>query len=122
MKSTHFRIGNIVTLCHENLPDIVVSIEPGLIYLANRTRPDDERDISGVFITIEKLTELNFFEKSKGLLFSIHTTESERVELSFSFGNHTMRYKYLHELQNAIFCFTCNELIPFPKQVLVNKS
>jgi hypothetical protein len=114
MKATDFRIGNIATVCYEDLkPDIIIIIEPGLVQLANRPHPDDERDIAGVCITLQNMDNLKFMEKSKGLCFSIHISEAEGVEISLLIGKYTVRCKYLHELQNVFYCFTGNELIPF---------
>ena len=114
MKATYFRIGNIASVCYEDLgPDTVIILEPGLVQLANRVYPDNESDIAGVGITLENMASLKFIEKSKGLCFSIHISETRSVEISLSVGKHIVRCKYLHELQNAFFYFTGNELIPF---------
>ena len=114
MKAVDFRIGNIVTVCYGNFkPDTIIIIEPGLIQLASRPDPDDERDITGVYLTLEILTELCFVEKNKGLHFLIHTIENDKIELSLTIGIYTVRCKYVHELQNIFFSITGNELIPF---------
>jgi hypothetical protein len=114
MKSASFRVGNIVSVCYGNFkPDTVIILEPGLVQLAGRPHPDDERDIIGVFLTLKKLAEINFVEKNRGLHFSIHTTDKDKIELSLSIGKHIVRCKYWHELQNLYFSITGEEIFPF---------
>jgi hypothetical protein len=114
MKATDFRIGNIVTVCYEDgKPDMVIIAEPGLIHLASRPHADDERDITGVPITFDKLSLLDFAKKSKGIPFEIDMLEADKAILTVSIGNYIVSCRYWHELQNLFFLITGEELIPF---------
>ena len=62
MKSSDLRIGNIVSVCYEDIviPDTVLVLEPGVVHLSNRKNPDSDRDIVGVPLQEEWLRKFNF--------------------------------------------------------------
>ena len=62
MKSSDLRIGNIVSVCYEDIvtPDTVLILEPGVVHLSSRNTPDSDRDIIGVPLHEEWLRKFNF--------------------------------------------------------------
>jgi len=62
MKSSDLRIGNIVSVCYEDVvtPDIVIILEPDTVHLSMRNHADSDRDIIGVPLHEEWLRKFNF--------------------------------------------------------------
>src|ERR1700739_3989717 len=107
MKSTDLRIGNLATVCYEDRkPDTLIVLDPGMVHFASQKRSDNEVDVIGVYLTVEKLIEIDFFKKCKGRSFTVVATKSGKVEVVVSMGKHQRRCKYLHELQNAYWWLT----------------
>lgn len=119
MIASECRIGNIVALCDGQVPDTISAIEPGMIHLSGRHLPDDERDIEGVFFTIEKLEEwgeitdkkLTITIDRKKILFSIRKL-GRRCVIFFCKDEFSpsLQLNYIHELQNLVFALTGKEL------------
>ena len=83
MKSTMFRIGNIVTVCYEDtIPDTVLILEPGLVHLSRRLAADNENDIAGVRLTVNILESMQF-EKTEKWEFQ-RTANNKTIKVSLA--------------------------------------
>lgn len=125
MKSTEFMLGNIVALRGKNVPDIIVSIEVGMVQLGNRNRSDDERDIVGIPLMdwINEQTsgiaggKLSATIKGIELCFTIKKSDKKAILVFPLIGSlqHEIILVYLHQLQNLIFVLTGQRLSEIQK-------
>jgi hypothetical protein len=111
LTANELRIGNIAIRIDQNEFDFVAAIEPGLIHLSRNTKPDDERNVFGVTIT-QNAMELLGFKKIKSswlhsktgvTLFQMDESDSGIAVALFNNMDSLPSFRYLHELQNAIF-------------------
>lgn len=118
MKATELRVGNIVTVYDEpGRHDFVLVLEPGLVQLMGRPEPDDENNIIGVPLTAELLSQ---YAIPIGRTFSFG---GEEILLEPSLGvdsgllqvrRHRFSVRWMHELQNILFCLCGRELVTHP--------
>jgi len=113
MKSTELRLGNLVSLAYD--PEkygVVISMDiAGSVHLGNKEQADDIRDIIGLEITESLLEKLGYE--------TVIYTGDHEITLSFN-GKRIMvsidettiyHLRFFHELQNAVFVNTGQELL-----------
>ena len=110
MKSSDLRIGNIVSVCYEDVvtPDIVIILEPDTVHLSMRNHADSDRDIIGVPLQEEWLRKFNFkynshSDKWKLNKISIKKIQSGTVNI-WLVQSKTLQMKiaFVHQLQDLL--------------------
>jgi hypothetical protein len=139
MTASHLRIGNIVALDYEPVPQRIMVLSPGCIHLENCSVESDENCIVPVPITelFLNLTGVNYFmqiqqpewyklyvRSLEGLNNYFHHYKEKELNQSsekpapvqFYFGKTLLlNVTYVHHLQNIFFNLSKgNELFPFP--------
>lgn len=107
MKASDLRIGNIVSVCYENVvvPDTVIVLEPDVVHLSQRQYPDSDRDIVGVPLDEQWLmhfffmydANLNVWQNGK-----IQISKISAEDWSIQYGSLILKIRFVHELQNVL--------------------
>ena len=142
MIASHLRIGNIVALEYDTVPQRIMVLSPGCIHLENCTTETDENSIMPVPITklftdttgistsiqiqgsywyklyarsLESLNNYLCYCKQKDTV-RTGTDNEQIVPVQFYFGSTLLlKLSYIHHLQNVFFNLSRgHELFPFP--------
>ena len=109
MKASDLRLGNIVGVCYETplVPEQVIVLEPDAVHLSNRKYPDSDRDIVGIPLSENWLTDLKFRYNSAFEHWSNHNVviwktpdRAKPREVESKAGS--WKISFVHELQNLL--------------------
>ena len=143
MIASHLRIGNIVALEDDPMPQRIMVLSPGCIHLENCSVEADEKFIVPVPITelflsktevstiiqiqqqgwhnlytrpLESLNNYLQYYKQKNLPLSSSKSNQQMIPVQFYFGKTVLlKVSYVHHLQNVFFNLSRgHELFPFP--------
>ncbi len=113
MKASDLHLGDVVGVCYEDtlIAGEVIVLEPDVVHISNRKYPDSDRDITGVPLCENWLTELNFIYNSileKWMLQDVvlyrHPDKNDHYWVVQS-RTDQFRIVFVHELQSLLKIF-----------------
>ena len=114
MKASELHLGDFVAVCYEDplIAAQVIVLEPDVVHLSNRKYADSDRDIIGVPLCENWLTELNFIYNSilkrwmfeDVVLYKQPTKKHDCWVVQSRTGQ--FRITFVHELQSLLKVFS----------------
>lgn len=110
MKASDLRLGDIVGVCYETLliAGTVVVLEPDVVQLSNRKYPDSDRDIVGIPLSENWLTQLKFSYNVALCHWSYRDVVIRRIPITkkpfweVELKATSLKISFVHELQDVL--------------------